>query len=245
MFIDNFLELRKVKRIGSTGNGNQARSRLELSKFLASNFLEYDSLRRHLSHPNHHTSFLISKSSEVLLNILMRLKWIEPGLNKDSYIFAENNSIEIRNYLFGHWLEEYVFCAFEAAGADEVFFSQKVEWIVDGVQGENEMDVIARREKIIGFVSCKAIRPEYRKKIESEMLGYVREVHDWDVHFSDGEARAMIITTLDMYYGDSAVDSMLKYPILNAKGKILNVKLLGIEQLEWTNLVEECKKFLS
>ncbi len=55
----------------------------------------------------------------------------------------------------------------------------------------------------------------------------------------------MIITTLDMYYGDSAVDSQLRYPILNAKGKILNVKLLGIEQLKWENLVAECKNFLS
>lgn len=70
-------------------------------------------------------------------------------------------------------------------------------------------------------------------------------MHDWDEHFSDGEARAMIITTLDMYYGDSAVDSQLRYPILNAKGKILNVKLLGIEQLKWENLVAECKNFLS
>jgi hypothetical protein len=30
------------------------------------------------------------------------------------------------------------------------------------------MDVIARREKIIGFVSCKAIRPEYRKKLNQK-----------------------------------------------------------------------------
>jgi hypothetical protein len=168
MYIDNFLESRKVKRIGSSGNGNQAKSRLELSKFLASNYLEYDSLRRHLSHPKQHSSFLMSKSSEVLINILIRLKWIEPGLNQDSYILSENHSIEVKNYLFGHWLEEYVFCAFEAAGADEVFFSQKVQWVVDGVHGENEMDVIARREKIIGFVSCKAIRPEYRKKLNQK-----------------------------------------------------------------------------
>lgn len=221
-----------------------AKRRLELSKLLAENFPEYDKLRLHLQHDRD-----LPVCNEPLRNILDAVTaqgWIKPADQaRKGFDFTNTADAAVRNYLFGQWLEEYVATAFDAAGADEVYWGQKICWTLDGVVGNNEIDVIARKGENLVLGSCKAVQPFSRPGLQTEVINYLREVHDWDLHFSNGQARAVMALTLDLYEGDEVFAEKHRYPVLTAKSKILDLSIIGLEQLKWARLVPECRRLLT
>ncbi len=238
--IDTLLLQFRARRHGEAGNPIESRERLETSKFLASNYLYYDRLRLHLvsraQYPN------ISKEHEQVKKIaahLTRLGWIEPIYDaKVEYRFSPNIPMAIRDYLCGHWLEEYVYEAFVASGADEGYYGQKIIWGKD-VPSFFEMDVIARRASQLVFVSCKAISPGPVQGMSTALRRYMSEALSWDQLFSGGDAKVMVVTTADMI--DEKNDNNVRYSQLNEQAKGLNQILVGIEQLKWPTLIECCK----
>lgn len=238
--IDTLLLQSGARRHGEAGNPQSSRARLDTSKFLATNYTYYDRLRLHLINraqcPN------ISREHEHVRNIaayLTRLGWIEASdTAKVEYRFSSNISVEIRDYLCGRWLEEYVFEAFMACGADEGYYGQKIIW-GKATPSFFEMDVVARKASQLVFVSCKAISPGPAQGMSTELRRYMSEGLTWDQLFSGGEAKVMIVTTADMI--DEKNENKGRYSQLNEQANGLNQILVGIEQLKWQTLIECCK----
>ena len=155
--IDELLAQRDVRRGDKTGDKQLARSRAVHSQFIAKNFEVFERLRAHLFHPHHHPIFTLAQTAQALTAYFEQIGWIKPAGNQRWRI---SNDDSIRVYLSGGWLEELVFLAHEEAGADEVYFGQEIYWVVNGIEGKNEVDVLARRGDVLSFTSCKAIRPD-------------------------------------------------------------------------------------
>jgi hypothetical protein len=242
--IDTLLHQFRARRHGDPGNTVESRERLDTSKFLASNYLHYDRLRLHLVSRAQYQN--ISREHEHVKNIaahLTRLGWIEPIDDaKVKYRFSPNVSMAIRDYLCGHWLEEYVYEAFVASGADEGYYGQKIIWGKD-IPSFFEMDVIARKASQLVFVSCKAISPGPVQGMSTELRRYMSEALTWDQLFSGGDAKVMIVTTADMI--DERSGNKVRYSQLNEQANGLNQILIGIEQLKWPTLIECCKSCLT
>lgn len=233
--IDNLLALRKTKRLGKTGNAERARKRLELSKFLARHYVALDILRTHLFHRHGHPHLKTSGEMTLLLDHLRQLGWVSPeGHDKKTWKFTGND--EQRGYLMGGWLEELTFCAHEAAGVDEAFFGQEVEWQVNGIRGENEIDVLARRGDVLSFTSCKTMRPERTDNHNSQLRAFLSETDYWNIHFAKDQGRALLVTTADFY--DEKHGNAVRYPGFLARASVLQVSPLGLEDLHWPRLVE-------
>jgi len=126
--IDQLLAQRHARRGDRTGNKVLARARAEQSRYIAANFSIYDHLRAHLFHPHQHPIAAFSSQENQVPEYLHKLGWIKPAGNQRWQV---SNDDDIRVYLSGGWLEELVFLAHEAAGADEVHFGQDIEWTVN------------------------------------------------------------------------------------------------------------------
>ncbi len=233
--IDNLLSRRQTKRAGISGNAVQANDRIELSKFLAEHFVAFDPLRNHLFHPEHaHTlGEAETQSAKRVLKRLHDLNWIVPGKYRT---WRPTNLGDSRAYLSGGWLEELAFCAHEAAGVDEASFGQEVEWRVNDVTGKNEIDVIARRGELLSFTSCKTIQPQKSQGKNTTLRGFLTETDYWNIHFANDEGRALLVVTADFY--DEMRRNQHRYPELLARASILEVSLIGLEELHWDRLVE-------
>jgi hypothetical protein len=233
--IDNLLARRQTRRVGLPGNHLQARSRIDLTKFLAENFVAFDPLRNHLFHPEHgHTlGKTEAQSANTILDRLHDLGWIVPGKN---HSWRPTNFGDSHAYLSGGWLEELAFCAHEAAGVDEANYGQDVEWQVEGVTGRNEIDVIARRGEVLSFTSCKTLQPEKTQSKSNTLRGFLSETDYWNIHFANDQGRALLIVTADFY--NEMRHNKHRYPELLARASILEVSLVGLEDLRWDRLVE-------
>lgn len=234
--VDSLLQKRGVSRFGVAGDKALARSRMQASRFLAEHFAAYDSLRAHLFHPEHFPVYEASPEGREVTRQLVELGWIEPS---GAQTWALGHDIKIRSYLAGGWLEEYVFLAHEAAGSDEVYFAQQVEWKVGNVIGKNEIDVIARRGDILSFTSCKAIQADKTQAHMAQLRGFITETDYWNIHFANDQGRALLVVTADFI--DELSRNSLRYPQLMARASILNVTVASLESLSWSKIVEAIK----
>lgn len=237
MTIDLLLARRNALRYGKVGDKNVARRRAQESRFLAEHFLCFDRLRAHLFHPHHFPIFdTSSNKASTIPRRLEILGWIErTGVNT----WSVTEDSDIRSYLSGGWLEEYAFLAHEAAGADEVYFGQEIEWRVGDVVGKNEIDVIARRGDVLSFTSCKTIQADKTQGHMAQLRGFVTETDYWNIHFADDQGRALLVVTADFI--DELNGNGHRYPQLMARASILNVTVAGLESLAWPQLVESIK----
>ena len=234
--VESLLASRSARRSGETKNKERARKRSSESKFLAENFSWYDQLRAHLYHPHHFPTIEVSSKNSTVTGRLETLGWIERTGVKT---WSVTNDPDIRTYLSGGWLEEYAFLAHEAAGADEVYFGQEIEWRVGDVVGKNEIDVIARRGGVLSFTSCKAIQADKTQGHMAQLRGFVTETDYWNIHFADDQGRALLVVTADFI--DELNGNAHRYPQLMARASILNVTVAGLESLAWPRLVESIK----
>lgn len=233
--IDELLFLRGAKRGTRTRNKARAHQRAPQSKFLAENFGAFDQLRQHLFHPYHHDTVTSERAVQKVADYLRQQGWIEQ-LAGHAWRIIDNKDEDTRGYLAGGWLEEYVFLAHEAAGADEVVFGQEVEWKVNGTEGRNEIDVLARRGTVLSFTSCKAIRAAKSSGHMEQLRSFVTETDYWNIHFSADAGRALLVTTAD--FVDEHNGSSHRYPQLLARSHVLDVAIVGVEDLHWSRLVQ-------
>lgn len=231
--IDELLRLRNARRLSGGGNPALARSRLPHSQFIGEHYALYDLVRPHLLHHKDFPFVDERGPSAAVIRYLMRLGWIV-RMRPNSFRIADNNGI--RNYLAGGWLEELVYMAHREAGVDEAYYGQQIEWHVNGVLGQNEIDVIARRRDTLSFTSCKTLRA-YKSDGQMALLrNFLTETDYWNIHFADDKGRALLIVTTDMI--DEMHHNRQRYPELLARATILNVSVAGLEHLRWDRLVQ-------
>lgn len=233
--IDGLLEQRGTHRVDSGGSHADALRRLEVSKLLAKNFEGFDEVRTHLLHPSDFRSIRNpSKQVKSSLNLMTDLGWIK-STGSNTFCFADDIGSEVRWYLQGGWLEEYVYCAHLEAGVDEAIYAQRVEWQLGEVTGRNEIDVIARRGDVLSFTSCKTLRPEQRVGNTKILTEFLSETSYWDTHFSDNKGCALLVVTAD--FVDEIHMNKIRYPVVLARASILHVDAVGLEDLQWEKLV--------
>lgn len=234
--INSLLAKRGAKLSAKSNDNSRARARANDSKFLGEHFLGFDELRAHLCHPDHFPSLKNCCESDLVTSYLESQGWIARTGEKT---WSVTEDPEIRSYISGGWLEEYAFLAHEAAGADEVYFGQEIEWRVGDVVGKNEIDVIARRGDLLSFTSCKTIQANKTQGHMAQLRGFVTETDYWNIHFADDQGRALLVVTAD--FVDELNGNAHRYPQLMARASILNVTVAGLESLAWPRLVESIK----
>ena len=123
------------------------------------------------------------------------------------------------------------------AGCDEVLYSQKISWKLNGVKGDNEIDVIACRGDILSFTTCKSMIPEYSSGNADIIWDSIMEADYWDHHFADGKGKVLMVCTADFY--NEYRYQQHRYPRLAAKATILEVNMVGLEELKWDCFVRK------
>ncbi len=238
--IELLLNQNGASRYGVPGNINASKKRLEISKFLAKNYSDFDKLRIHLfNHNSRNSSSFDSVQTKEVVAYLTHLGWIRPReQNHAAYEVVGNLDVDIQNYLRGHWLEEYVYEAFIEAGADEAYHGQRIIWGSEESPSFFEIDVIARKASQLTFVSCKAIKTEPEQGKSTELRHFMSEALSWDQLLSAGKAKVMVVTTADMI--DERETMKSRYQQLHEQAKSLNQAFVGVEQLEWSKIVASC-----
>jgi hypothetical protein len=162
---------------------------------------------------------------------------IKSGLafrNADNTVICDN---EGRKYLSGAWLEELAYLAAMEAGAEEALYGQVIGWRVKEFVGENEIDLIARCGEDLTFVSCKALRSELDmqdRKHRNRLMDAVHEADNLTDHFGRAGERVAVMVTTDLF---DEIRGVARYNALMGKAAVLDVRIIPLEELEWTKLV--------
>ena len=142
-----------------------------------------------------------------------------------------------KRYLGGGWLEELAFLAAQDAGAHEATYGQVIGWQVKGFTGENEIDLIMRRNDRLGFISCKALRSDldiHDRKHRNRLMDAVHEADNLADHFGQpGECVAVLVTT-DLH---DEIKGAPRYNALMGKAAVLDVRIIPLEELAYDRLV--------
>jgi hypothetical protein len=222
------------------GDQQQARDHAPLSRLIAGNYNLFEKVRDR-----------IFKSTE---DFLRHVEVSPTTLDEDGHkLVAELQKfgmvlhdehgraiceVKGRRYMSGGWLEELAWLAAIEAGADEAIFGQVLGWEVKGFTGENEIDLIARQGEILSFVSCKAFRSELDmqdRKHRNRLMDAVHEADNLADHFGQPGERVAVLVTTDLH------DEMKHAPRYNAlmgKAAVLDVRIIGLEELSWEQLVQ-------
>ena len=238
--INDLLAERKTCRIGQSGNHQEALQNLEISKLIAKNYEGFNVLRKHLVHPNVQPK-IVNPTRNVLssIELLSDLGWIRQN-QRDSWQFIKETSSSEFMYIKGNWLEEYVYCAHIHAGVDEASYGQEVEWQVGDVIGNNEIDVIARRGEKLSFTSCKTQNPFSSNGSTTKISSFLTEVDYWDTHFAGNTGKLLLVVTADFI--DEMEQNRHRYPLVCARASVLNVDMIGLEDLDWDRLVKKVEE---
>jgi len=231
--IEDLLSLRNTELTGQTGNKDIALSRIDISRFIGENYIDYDSLRSHIG--NHKTNNLVvNKPVKKIISYLLEKKLIK-STQPNNYEYYNKDA---RIYLSGGWLEELIYCAMLETKPDEVLYQQKVKWVVDDITGSNEVDVIARKGDILSFISCKSCHWNYRNEKQSDrnkLRDFLFEADYWDTHFANDKGRAVLVVTQDLI--DEEKNNKKRSPTIFARAEVMNVDLVSLDYFEWDKLV--------
>jgi hypothetical protein len=213
-------------------NLRAVQDRQAVSQALLENYVDYNSLRMHLFHP-HERPHLNWDARHPLLSLLQNHSWIcSPEPNRWT---LHHLTLEERFYLQGGWLEELLYLGHVEAGCDEVYLGAKLHWMVNGTEGTNEVDVLARRGDILSFTSCKCVHPQTERTHE-QLRQFMLEVAYWNTHFAADQGRAVLAVTADLL--DECHANLQRYPALHARAQVVDVDVLGLEALSWETLVQ-------
>lgn len=237
--IDALLARQKVRRIQSSLTEKDARQWLKAAQHLAANYPAFDRLRLSLLDPESHPFQATDQAVCAIATWLVQNAWLVKTAN-GGFAFSKANK-EARPFLAGLWLEGYVCCAVMEAGADEAYFGQKVEWMVDDVRGRNEIDVLARKGDRLILVSCKSVKSRPDTGRSGELRDYLFETHYWNLHFAKGTGLALLVTTADLI-DEQPPTEIERFPPVGKQAGILNVALVGGESLPWDTLVKRLRQ---
>lgn len=210
------------------GPADEARRRANLSRAIADAYPDFGALRDvALGRAEHFT-----QRDAALLSALE-----DEGLVVMRAGYPTASSAAARRYLSGGWLEELVFVAAEAAGADEALVGQRVRWRAGEHEGENEIDVLARFGERLNFFSCKAMAAELEREDQAHrkrLMSALDEADNLMDHFGGPQDRATLVVSTDLFAEDVR---RVRYEQLHGKAAALRVSLISLERLGWTELV--------
>ena len=228
--IDDLLRMTGA-RLSGKSDVPLAQSRINHSKFLANNYLHWDLIRPHLLHPEIHRTYKNDENSEFVIQYLA-----SEGLIKNAKSgVLQFSSDTAKAYLSGQWLEELVYFAYLEAGVEEAYFSQVIDWTLNGINGRNEIDVIARRGDTLSFTSCKAMNSGKNKGSMDKLRNYITETDYWNNHFANNKGKALLVASTDMV---DEYNSKHRYEQLTARAQVLDVHIIGLEDISWPNIVD-------
>jgi hypothetical protein len=241
--IGNLLKQRNAWLKGATPNYEAARQRRELTEMISRHYLTFETVR----------DLIIEASDAFLRGIDVKIPpfrnaalELRDCMVRHNLVF-ENSSgnfvteQEGRKYLSGAWLEELAWLAMLEAGADEALFGQVLGWRVGDYTGENEIDLIARKDDRLAFVSCKALRGELDmqdRKQRNRLMEALHEADNLTDHFGKAGERVAILVTTDLF--DEARGTA-RYNALMGKAAVLDVRVIPLEELGWPKLVAAMK----
>ena len=233
--IESLLRQRNAKLKPGGGQPELARERESLTKVIEANYPAFELVRdavlsRHPKGVDLHAQF--DADNHDILKELLSVGMVESSGDKPRV-----RGVQAKKYLGGGWLEELAWLAAMEAGADEALFAQPLSWQVGEYYGENEIDLIIRREERLGFLSCKALQSEFdadNRKHRNRLMDAVHEADNLADHFGvPGERVAMLVTT-DLI---DEMRQMPRYTALMGKAAVLDVRIIPLEELEWDKLV--------
>ncbi|NJM31535.1 MAG: hypothetical protein HC855_16915 [Rhizobiales bacterium] len=215
-----------------------ADSRAALTRRIADNYGTFESLRD-----------MVLRTTEELVRHNVEAHQTMPDASRDLLEELLRHGVVIREehghaicevngkrYLSGGWLEELAYLAARES-ADEAFYGQNIGWSVKGYNGENEVDLIARRGGIMGFVSCKALRSVLDisdRKQRNRLMDAVHEADNLADHFGRPGERVAIMVTTDLH---DEMRGLPRYSALMGKAAVLDVRIISLEELGWDRLV--------
>lgn len=237
--IKSLLEKRGAWLKGESGNQRIALERADLTKKIANNYLNFEQVRDRIFRATEafmrHIE-IVPETLDAAGHILVEDMLTHGLLIKEEHghEICETNG---KRYLSGGWLEELAWLAVMDSGACEAVFGQVLGWTVRNFSGENEIDLIARRGQILGFVSCKALRSEldmHDRKHRHRLMDAVHEADNLADHFGQPGERVAVLVTTDLI--DELKDAP-RYNALMGKAAVLDVRIISLEELGWDRLV--------
>jgi hypothetical protein len=224
---------------GDTGDQQEALSRKDLTCMIADHYSTFEEVRDRIFRA---TESFMKHVEIVPETISPQGHELVAALLKYKVVVLEEHGHEIcevagRRYLSGGWLEELAWLGAMDAGAEEAFYGQVLGWTVKGYTGENEIDLIMRKQGSLGFVSCKALRSQldmHDRKQRNRLMDAVHEADNLADHFGrPGECVAVLVTT-DLH---DEIKGAPRYNALMGKAAVLDVRLISLEDLNYVKLV--------
>ena len=147
---------------GDTGDQEAAIARSPLTRMVANNYPLFEEVRDRIFRATE--SFMrhveITPSTLTVEGHAMVAEMLRQGMVIKEEHGHEICEVQGRRYMSGGWLEELAWLAAIDSGAEEAFYGQVIGWSFKEFHGENEIDLIMRRNRTLSFVSCKALRSE-------------------------------------------------------------------------------------
>lgn len=154
------------------------------------------------------------------------------------------------NYLSGGWLEDLAYEAILEAGADAAVARAVLDWQISGYAGQNEVDVLARKDDRLVFFSCKCAsaclaedRPRARLMQKDRLIGYLHEADNLADHFGSHRDAVILLVTTDLI--DEQHHDQARLPTLFGKASALDVEVIGLDHLKWRLLVKRLQDILA
>jgi Domain of unknown function (DUF1887) len=237
--ISSLLKRRNAWLKGESGDTQGATRRADLSRHISHNYMQFEEVRDHIlastdglsRHAKASVQPLGPECSGLVDDLMHHTMCFRQA---DGTLIADN---EGRKYLSGAWLEELAWLAAMEAGADEAIFGQLLGWKVKEYSGENEIDVIARKDGELSFVSCKALRSDldiHDRKHRNRLMDAVHEADNLTDHFGRGGERVAVLVTTDLF---DEMRGVARYNALMGKAAVLDVRIIPLEELDWNKLV--------
>ena len=225
---------------GDTGDQEAAMQRFVLTSMVANNYPLFEEVRDRIFRATDSFMRHVEITPETLSpdgHVLVA------EMQKQGMVLKEEHGhaiceVQGRRYMSGGWLEELAWLAAIKSGAEEAFYGQVIGWKFKEFHGENEIDLIMRRQQTLGFVSCKALRSEldmHDRKHRNRLMDAVHEADNLSDHFGRPGERVAVLVTTDL------IDEMKSAPRYNAlmgKAAILDVRLISLENLSFDRLVK-------
>ena len=235
--IASLLSARNTQLLSADVDMEQVFAQFEVAKRLWEDYALFSSLR--LAIETDRKFRPRSRESKRLVQFLLDTGLIEQ-IHSEKFRYSDLDAAKFLGTRGNYWLENLAFFAMMESGADETLLRQRVTWVVDGVSGTNEIDVIGRRGNVLSFVSCKAFAPKIRNTRlgKKNLWNAVMEAAYWDSHFADGDGRAVFLVSTDLV---DEIAGQARFPTVTARAKVLDVDVMGLDIRAWHNLVDAFK----
>ncbi len=235
--IENILTSRSAFLKGTGGDKNAAERRRELTMAIEHNYPAFEVLRDKLLGTGRTRDPVEGRTPPT-----SEIEFLFESMQQHELLKQDKGEITLsdmdaRRFMTGGWLEELAWLAAMEAGAHEAHYSQLIGWDVDGYTGENEIDVIFRRDDKLGFVSCKALRSSLQssdRKHRARMMDAVHEADNLADHFGQPGERVGVLVTTDLFDEERGE---ARYQALMGKAAVLDVRVIPLEDIGWDRLV--------